>query len=155
LSIFDTILGYEKESGIMARKQTKWEYNDEGILSCELPEGAKCEFDLTELFVNWTDFDEVERFYAAYGVKQKLSDRCAATKDASYTEEEKVTRMKELFIYTVEKRKLPKSEKSGIARKVTPEKIAGAVKTFTPEQIAELQKQLDERRAEMERLGVA
>jgi hypothetical protein len=135
-------------------KQAKWNYTDEGVLSCELPEGTVVEFDLTELYLGWTDMDEAEKFFASYGVKQKLSDRCATTKDASYTEEEKVTRMKELFVYTVENRKLPKTEKSGFTRKLTPEKIAGAVKNYTAEEIADLQRQLDERKAEMERLGL-
>ena len=135
-------------------KQAKWDYTDDGILSVELPEGGKASFNLTGLYLNWEAMDEIEKFYAAYGAKQKLSDRCAASKDASYTEVEKVTRMEELFKFTVDNRKLPKSEKSGMVRKLTPEKIAGAVKKYTVEEIAELQKQLDERKAEMERLGV-
>jgi hypothetical protein len=138
----------------MTRKQTKWSYTDEGILSNEMPEGAKCEFNLTDLYLGWEAMDEVEKFYSAYGVKQKLSDRCAALAAVPYTEAEKVSRMKELFNFTVENRKLPKSEKSGMTRKVTPEKIAGAVKEYTVEQIATLQKQLDERMEEMKRLGM-
>ena len=127
----------------MARKQANWNYDNIGVLSVVLPDGETDSYDLTLLIGSWSALDEVQRFYIAYGVKQKLSDKCAATKDQTFTEVEKIERMKELFNFTVENRKLPKSEKGGGMRKMTPEKIAGVVKTFTKEQIAELQAQLD------------
>lgn len=95
------------------RKQASWDYSDEGILTVVLPDGGTDKYDLTLLIGSWSALDEIQRFYIAYGVKQKLSDKCAATKDQTFTEVEKIARMKELYNFTVKERKLPKSEKDG------------------------------------------
>ena len=98
--------------------QAKWEYTDAGILTVELPT-LSTTFDLTKLYYGWGQMDEAERFFSAYGVKQKLSDRCAASKDATYTDTEKITRMEELFNYAVKERKLPPTKRGTGLKRMT------------------------------------
>jgi len=121
------------------RKQAKWDCTDEGILSVVLPSGLKDSYDITKIFHNWANFTPAEKFYAGYGVKQKLSDHCAASKDATYTDAEKITRMDELFNYTAENAELPKTERKGgfgISKKSIAKKIEKREAPLTEDQIA-------------------
>lgn len=121
------------------RKQAKWECSNEGLLTVVLPSGLKSSYDLTTVFMGWADFSEAEKFYAGYGVKQKLSDLCAASKDATYTDAEKIKRMDELFNYTAENAELPKTERKGgfgISKKSIAEKIEKREVPLTEDQIA-------------------
>ena len=133
------------------RTQSKWDCTEKGILTNTLPSGLTVSFDLTLIYPMWDQFDEAQKFYAAYGVKQKLSDKCAATKDASYTDEEKIERMTELYDFTCAERKLPEVKKAGgfgVSKKVATEIKSGVEaimeKFNVPEEAAKaIQEELD------------
>jgi hypothetical protein len=114
------------------RIQSKWDCTSEGTLSVLLPSGIKGSWDLTELFLNWADMDTAEKFFAGYGVKQKLSDHCA-------TNGLDVERMTELYDYAVENRELPATKRGGgfgISKKKIAEKIEQRKVPLTADQEA-------------------
>lgn len=81
----------------MAKKTMKWTL-DEGILTCEHTDGDFSQpFDLTELWPDFGDWNEVQSKAGAYGIKQKLADHCAQSADAKYTPEERRDRMADLW----------------------------------------------------------
>jgi len=122
-----------------SRKQAKWDVTEIGMLTVLLPSGLTADYDLTHIFKGWADYTEAEMFLSGYGVKQKLSDLCAASKDATYTDKEKIERMTELFDYAVKHEKMPKTERKGgfgISKKKIAESIEKREVPLTDEQEA-------------------
>ena len=77
----------------MAKKSMNWTVGN-GILACEhLDIEQTQEFDLSELFDNVEDFNEVQINTVAYGIKQKLADSCARPKELTLTGEERVAQL--------------------------------------------------------------
>lgn len=79
----------------MAKKTMKWALDEsKGILTCEHIGNEKVlstqSFIMTELFYEWADMDSVQKQVAAYGLKQKMADACATTKDMEQTVNERI-----------------------------------------------------------------
>lgn len=55
------------------------------VLTCSIGTIDVGSFDLSKIWNNFAEFDEVGRETAAYGCKQKLADSCARSKDAKLT----------------------------------------------------------------------
>lgn len=118
------------------RVQAKWDCTSDGILSVLFPSGLKGEFDLTELYEYWTDFTEAEKFFSAYGVKQKLMD---LSSDPKWTYQETLDRAKELFKFCVDNGTMPATKRAGgfgISKKKIAEKIEERETPLTEDQIA-------------------
>ena len=74
----------------MAKTQISWKLDlATGIHKCTHVDGEDQAFDMCELYPMWDDFTEVQKECAAYGHKQKSADATAASKDMTYTPEEK------------------------------------------------------------------
>ena len=76
--------------GVKMGQKSSWEVSKEGMLSVAMPEGAKAEFDLTDIWPDYTSHSEVQQYLESYGVKQALSDKTARNKEVSLSEAEKV-----------------------------------------------------------------
>ena len=89
-----------------------------------------CEMEALYISVNFRDFDEVEEWTAVNGLKQKLDDCTARSKDMTLTDPEKREIQEELWLRLCESRKWnsegkkgPKSESVGL-KLVVPEFLA-------------------------------
>ena len=77
----------------MARKD--WTLTD-GTLTCFIGTGlgeVSGDYDLTELFEDFTDLTSLQQAAIAYGVKQKLADCTARSKDMTLSPQEQVDTM--------------------------------------------------------------
>ena len=76
-------------------------------------------YNLTKLFPNFQEFDEVQQMAVVYGVKQNLSDKTARNKDVSLTLTEKADVMDERYTFMVEKRiwRQPGKEKISLKKR--------------------------------------
>lgn len=87
------------------------------VVSCN--DERVADFDLTLLFPNFGEFDEVQKMSVVYGVKQNLSDKTARNKDVSLTLNEKAGVMEERYAFMVNERvwRQPGKEKISLKKK--------------------------------------
>ena len=84
----------------MAKKSMDWEFSDQGILTVEhkdVTPSKKVDFDVKEFFPNFTDMDKIQQNVVVYGLKQKLADSCAASKDMAMTVNERIATMSNVW----------------------------------------------------------
>jgi hypothetical protein len=73
--------------------QAKWEYNDKGILSVDMPGYGKEEYKLTKIFTGFEEMTTIQKLIVVNGTKQKLADTTARNKDAALTPTERINVM--------------------------------------------------------------
>jgi hypothetical protein len=73
--------------------QAKWEYNDKGILSVDMPGYGKEEYELTKIFTGFEEMTTIQKLIVVNGTKQKLADTTARNKDAALTPTERINVM--------------------------------------------------------------
>ena len=123
----------------MAKKSMDWALDRlSGMLTVDHKDSdgevlKTMEFDLNQIFESWTEMTMVQKEIAAYGVKQKMADCCAANKDMGQTVNDRIVALSNMWgrlvdgIWTQktgDKNTLAKKLESGIADgkiPVTPE----------------------------------
>jgi len=120
----------------MAKKQMNWT-NNAAILKVEhLDIEESQEFDLTEIFEEADNFNEVQLNVIVYGIKQKLADSCARSKDMTLTGAERVEQIAEVW----ERLKTGDWNQKGVERNTSAKKIKEAQANASPEELAVMKK---------------
>ena len=125
------------------KKTMNWEYY-EGNLICEHldNDGEQQPFDLNKVFSDIEDFNEVQITIIVYGLKQKLADATARSKDMKLTAYERKAVMEETYNRIVDGKWLADRE---VGDRISVKKIAKK---------AEDMELSDETRAALKELGI-
>ena len=95
----------------MGKKQAQMKWNRvDGVLTGTFPDSTIVVMDLKQLYRHWNDYDEAEKFYAEYAVKQKNMDYSS---DPKWSYADKKERAEELFEYVATNRKMPATKRGG------------------------------------------
>lgn len=123
----------------MAKKTMRWSLDEaKAALTCEHIANEKVistqVFNMPELFYEWADMDSVQKQVAAYGLKQKMADACAVTKDMEQTVNERIVTIDSMWArLSVDRNFVVK----GGERETLKKKLEGAITegkvTLTPE----------------------
>jgi hypothetical protein len=84
----------------MAKKIMDWTFTDAGLLTCEhkdVEPSKKQDFDLTCIFPDFADLDNIQKNVVVYGTKQKLADSVAVSKDMAYTVNERIATLSNMW----------------------------------------------------------
>lgn len=84
----------------MAKKTMDWTFTDAGLLTCEhkdVEPSKNQEFDLTSIFPDFAELDNIQKNVVVYGTKQKLADSVAASKDMAYTVNERIATLSNMW----------------------------------------------------------
>lgn len=87
----------------MAKKSMDWDLTlATGILKVDHKDkGGEIvrtqEFDLTELFSDWTDLTDFQKQMIAYGAKQKMADACAVNKDMDQSVNDRIVTLSNMW----------------------------------------------------------
>lgn len=122
----------------MAKQTMKWELLEEVVLACTHldDEDRQQMFDLTELYPDYREYNEVQKNIIAYGVKQKLADSCARSKDQTLTSQERTEQMDEVYSRMVS----GDWNQKGIERQTLNKKLKAAKEAATEAELAILRK---------------
>lgn len=86
----------------MAKRTMDWSVNEDGVLNCDhLDNEGKVlkaqTFDITKLFPDYSELDEIQQKLVVYGLKQKLADSVAAEKKLELTCNERIVTLDGIF----------------------------------------------------------
>jgi len=81
----------------MAKSNLSWDLVDTKLIVTILATKKKLSFDLIKLFPDYAKMNDVQKKVIAYGVKQKLADKCAREKDVKLTPAEMESELSALW----------------------------------------------------------
>jgi len=81
------------------KRTMKWTLDGDTLVAKHLdtPLDKLSLFVITDIFPNFTEMTEVQQNLIAYGIKQKLADSCARSKEVSLNADERHTQMMEVW----------------------------------------------------------
>ena len=100
------------------RTKAKWSL-DKVLLKVEMPSGEKADFDLNELFSEFEKLGGTQQNTIAYGVKQKLSDSTARSKDEKLDEKGAIEVMRKTYAGIVDGTAWTKKGGGGFSKKIS------------------------------------
>ena len=123
----------------MAKKSMDWNLElATGILKVDHKDSEGTilrtqDFDLTELFSDWSDFTDFQKNMIAYGAKQKMSDACAVNKDMAQSVNDRIVTLSNMWSRFQEGTWTMKAGERDTLKKKIEKEIAEAKVVLTPE----------------------
>lgn len=112
----------------MAKVKATWTV-EKSNLTCTFSDNTTASYDLAKIFPDFLKLDEIQQLTVGYGIKQKLSDKTAASKDAKLTNAERKAAMDETWKQlTVDKKWT--SGKGGFGIRITVAKVDKATEAI-------------------------
>ena len=106
----------------MAKKTMTWTINGNILTVKHLDDNDRLDtFDMVELFDNFNKLEEVQQLTIVNGVKQKLADSCARSKDEKLTPAERTEQMAKIWKRMVVDRKW--TTKREVTQKIATNKV--------------------------------